>query len=469
MRWTDRAIGLVSTILLARLLVPDDFGVVAMASLVVGLVDVVLDLGVAAALIQRGHCDDDDYSSAWTIRLIQAGSAAILIAALASLAGEYFRDPRVVPVLLLMAATTMIGGLENIGIVTFQKSLSFGKDFKFVFFRRVVGFLATLLLAWYLRNYWAMPLGALIGRAFGVFLSYRMHAFRPRLTLSRFRHIWSVSQWMLVRNVGIYVDSRLDTLVVGRRFDAATVGGYTLADSVAAMPSTELLAPLGRVLFPAFVNVRDDAQTLKRVFLLSVSVQALVALPAATGLALVANEAVVLLLGERWLFVVPFIRLLALVYGATSIVHAAGYLLLTLGKVRLIAMLTWAKVGIFAVGLTVPWVVDTALHIAAWRLVVACVGALGTLVLLVRVVPSVALRDLLASTWRPMAATAVMAGALLAMPPIVQGALPQLVLLMLVGAALYALVLAALWRLAGRPDGGEAYLLAKLRGLQGRR
>ena len=79
MRWTDRLVGLISTLILARLLVSDDFGVVAMAALFTGLVDIFLDLGVVAALIHKRHCDDDDYSTAWTIRLIQTTLAGLII------------------------------------------------------------------------------------------------------------------------------------------------------------------------------------------------------------------------------------------------------------------------------------------------------------------------------------------------------------------------------------------------------
>ena len=165
MRWTDRLIGIASTLILARLLVPADFGIVAMASLVVTLIDTLLDLGVNAALVQNRNAGREDFDAAWTLRLIQSLCATALIGIVgAPLAADYFADSRVTPVLWVMALTILVSGAENIGIVAFQKNMEFGREFRFTFLRRLAGFLVTIGLAFWLRSYWAMIFGALFGR-----------------------------------------------------------------------------------------------------------------------------------------------------------------------------------------------------------------------------------------------------------------------------------------------------------------
>src|SRR5690606_22822899 len=99
MRWTDRLIGLVSTLILARLLVPEDIGIIAMSSMVVALADMLLDLGVAAALIQNRDATREHFNTAWTIRLIQMCASALLVLLAAPLAGAWFDEPRVASVL----------------------------------------------------------------------------------------------------------------------------------------------------------------------------------------------------------------------------------------------------------------------------------------------------------------------------------------------------------------------------------
>lgn len=468
MRWVDRLIGLISTLILARLLVPDDFGIVAMASVVVGLIDTLLDLGVGSALIQNRDAGREDFDTAWTLRIIQALGAAIILWFAAPWAAEYFRDARVLDVIRLMALAMLIGGFENIGIVSFQKNMEFGSDFRFFFFRRLAGFIVTITLAFWLHSYWAMVIGALAGRSAGVGLSFWMHDFRPRISLSRFRKLWSFSQWVLIRNLGVYGQNQLDKFLVGRRTDATTMGAYTLADEVAAMPTTELLAPLGRVLFPVFVQAADDAEKLRAVFCKAIGVQSLLALPAGVGLALVARDAVLVLLGEKWLIAVPFLQVLALmsIFGALS--HSSAYLLLSLGKVRLQAWLAWMQLALLALLVLVFFPQSDAQGIAYARLLTSASGLLIIVSLVLRYVEAIRLSDFLRHTWRPLLATGIMAFGLSVLPRpegLVQ--VVQLALLVICGAGLYGLAILALWRGVGCAEGAEAYLLEQT-GLKGR-
>lgn len=464
LRWTDRLLGIVSTLILARLLVPADFGIIAMASLVVLLVDTLLDLGVNAALVQNRDADRHDYDTAWTLRLGQSVLAATIVAVAAPFAASYFNDIRVETVLWVMALSVVIAGFENIGIVSFQKDMEFGREFKFFFLRRLAGFLVTLLLALGLRNYWAMVFGTLAGRLVGVGLSYGMHDFRPRLSFARLRALWSFSQWMLVRNLGTYGAQQIDKIVLGPRAGVTPLGAYHLADDIAAMPVTELLAPIGRVLFPAFVKVADDPQALRRSFILAFGIQMLVGLPAGVGLALVADTAVPLLLGEQWLLAIPLLRILALISVATALTHGAGYLLLALGKVRLQAIFVWGQFLLLAGLLILAYPQADAAGIAQIRLAVGVLAMALFLGMALQAVPVLRLSDLLATGWRPAIATATMAALL------TQWSAPDTLPLALrflaevgAGGTAYTATLLLLWWLVGMPEGPERYLFDKLR------
>lgn len=464
MRWTDRLIGLVSTMILARLLAPEDFGIVAAASIVVALVDVMLDLGVNIALIHKKDADHEDFDTAWTIRLTQTSVGAIIIAVAAPFAGDYFRDPRVVDVMRVMALTVLSGGLENIGIVAFQKNMEFGRDFQYLFVRRIAGFLVTITLAWLLRSYWALVVGALAGRLFGVALSYWFSDYRPRLCWSRFRAMWSVSQWALMANVGAFADTRMDKMVVGRLDSSAALGAYSLADEISALPSTELLAPLGRVLFPAYVEARSDPQRLKQAFLMALAVQAAIVLPAGVGLSLVAKEAVTVLLGAKWMAAVPLIQILAVTNVSFALTSSAGYMMMALGKLRINAMVFWLKVPVF-VGLALWLVRPGNVEVVAWlRLVVAMTGLAVFIILVLRVMQNLRVAELWRAMWRPLLGVLAMAGTLLALP--FPPAWPVLLLLPLkigIGALAYVLAVLGLWRACACPDGAESYMLGKLR------
>ncbi|MBK8376016.1 MAG: oligosaccharide flippase family protein [Sphingomonadales bacterium] len=463
MRWTDRLIGLVSTLILARLLVPEDFGIVAMASVVVGLIDTVLDLGVGSALIQNRDAGREEFDTAWTLRIAQAVTGALIIGLTAPYAADYFRDPRVLDVIRVMALTILIGGFENIGIVAFQKNMEFGKDFQFFFSRRVAGFVVTVALAFMFHSYWAMVIGAMTGRLAGVLLSYWLHDYRPSFTLVRIRQIWSFSQWVLVRNLGGYGLMQLDKFLVGRRTDATTMGAYTLADEIASMPTTELLAPLGRVLFPVFVKVSDDAEKLRSVFCKAIGVQGLFALPAGVGLALVAKDTVLFLLGEKWLLAVPLIQTLTLISTFNALGHSSAYLLLALGKVRLQALLAGIQLILLAILALVFFPEAGAQGIANIRLGTTALGLLIFVAFVLHYVKAIRLVDYVANTWRSIVATGIMA-LVLSMVPRLEWLPPvgQLALLILGGTVTYVLSILCLWRVSGCKEGAETYLLEQL-------
>ncbi|MBE0685428.1 MAG: lipopolysaccharide biosynthesis protein [Anaerolineaceae bacterium] len=463
MRWTDRLIGFVSTLILARLLAPEDFGIIAMASLVVGLADVFLNLGVNVALIQNQDTTPSHYNTAWTLRLIQTAISAALLLVFSPFAAGYFGDPRVVPVLQLMALGMLLVGLENIGVITFQKEMRFGLDFRFMFLKRLVGFLVTILAAWLLRSYWALVLGALVGRAFGVMLSYQMHPMRPRLSFEKVKEIFSVSQWMLVNSIGSYLHLNLHKILVGRRATTTIMGGYTLADEISGMPTGEVLAPLNRVLFPAFVQVKHDLVELKRIFLLAQGVQTLLAIPASVGLALVAREAVIVLLGEKWLFISPYVQMLALASVIQAITTSGSYVMLTMGAHRAAAVITWVQVIFFMVAVFLVIPNSDALQIASLRVVTVFAGLSLAVWMLMRTLGNVSVTEIFFTILRPLLGTGLMTIAVLFVGSITQFN-PGAALLLKVGTGLltYPVAVVLMWGVAGKPAGAESYVLEKL-------
>lgn len=463
MRWTDRLIGFVSTLILARLLTPEDFGIIAMASLVVGLVDAFLALGVHVALIQNHNADEAHYNTAWTLRLAQLGIAAVLIFLAAPYAAVYFNDPRIIPVLRFMAVGMLLMGIENIGIVSFQKEMRFGMDFRFAFLKRIAAFVITIAAAWVLQNYWALVIGNLAGRTVGVILSYQMHAMRPRFSLEKVKEIFSVSQWMLMSSIAAYLNRSLDNMLVGRHENATVVGGYTLANEISAMPTTEVLAPLNRVLFPAFVEAKHNLDELKRLYLLAQGVQSLIGMAAGVGLALVANEAVAILLGDKWTFVVPFVQILALAYVMESIATSGGYVLITLGKVRSAAFVSLFQVVIFSAGVVLVLTDITALQLALLRAAAVLAGLVVSFWLLKHTLSNVSLMDIFNTILRPLLATAVMAVAVIAVGNMMHTTqLLTMVVKIATGMVSYPAAILLMWLAVGKPEGPEAYLLKKM-------
>jgi len=464
MRWTDRLIGFVSTLILARLLVPADFGIIAMASLVIGLVDVLLDLGVNVALIQNRNPTPAHYNTAWTLRMLQASSTVLIVWMLAPYAADYFHDPRISAVLTIASFGSLIAACENIGVVTFQKELRADLDLILTFSKRITGFIVTISIAWLLESYWALVIGTLSGRAVGVILSYRMHPMRARPSLEKFREIFGVSQWMLINSIGNYINNNVQKLLIGRIGTAAMVGSYTLADEISAMPSSEILSPINRVLFPAFVRAKHDLAELKRLFLLAQGVQCLIAIPASLGLALVAQDTVLVLLGAKWMQVVPLIQVLALSNIVQAVTSSSGYVLLALARNRSASLTAWVQAAIFIVGGTLLMVHYPDIMAIAWlRLASVSAGLVMAVWMLMHNLRNVRLREMAVNVLRPLLGVLAMGLAIygikhnLPMPPVA-----TLLVTVPLGMLVYTVTVMAFWHLAGRPASAETFLLDKV-------
>lgn len=467
MRWFDRSIGVVSTIVLARLLTTEDFGIVALASIALGLAVVLLDLGINLTVVQRRNIDRDELNTAWTLRLLQNAAVAAALTLSSSWIADYYRDPRLAPVIVTLAFAYLLDGLTGFGPVIFQKRQEYAREVAFFMSRRAIGFAATIMLAVWLRSYWALIVGTVLSNFVGVLLSYAMHREAPRFTLSHWRDFFGASSWLTVRAIGSFATSQLDKLVVGRRDGAMMLGAYSIADQVSAMPASELLAPTSRALFPAMAASQDDRSQLRRLYLSALGIQSSLALPASVGLAMVAADMVRVVLGEKWSQASPLMLALALAYGANSLTSAGNYLLLSLGAFRTQAWLQWGTAGVLAALIFLAFPNSGALEIAWFRVLIGGIGIAAVAILVRRHLPVVSFSDMLRGTVRPVLATATMAVAVAAVNA-ATATLPtwvRLIAEVASGVLVYASVLGGLWHLAGRPDGAERWVLQRARAL----
>jgi lipopolysaccharide exporter len=236
------------------------------------------------------------------------------------------------------------------------------------------------------------------------------------------------------------------------------------------LPTTELLAPLGRVMFPAFSAAKENPAELRRLVLLALSVQALIGIPAGVGIAMVAHDAIPLLLGDNWGSAVPFVQVLALAGLATALEHSSGYLLLSLGRVKTLSVFYWIRLLAFAVAIAALLPGFEAIGVAYAKLLTASVGLFGLLWLGWRALPGLGFPVLIRNVWRPVAAAMIMAVCVWRISVLLEFAalVPRLVAEIAGGAAIYAMVVFVLWRMSSSPEGAETYLLQKVPGLDRR-
>ncbi len=297
MRWVLRTVGVVNVIILARLLTPDDFGVIAMAMIVIGFLRALAETGVGAAVVRNENATEDDYNSAWTLKIIAGLLMTVVLITLAPLVAKYFDDERVLFVMQIIALQSLILGFENIGVVDFQKNLQFRRDFFYSVIQRLSLFVFALALVIFIRDYRALAIAAPVSGALTVIISYAMSPYRPRLCFTRIRAFWFFSQWLILVNVSRFVGRRVDEFIIGGIAGAETLGTYFMAADVSGMATRDVIMPAGRALLPTFAKVAHDVRESRKAFLRVFGLTAIYAFPAGVGISVVAGDLVPVLLG----------------------------------------------------------------------------------------------------------------------------------------------------------------------------
>ena len=185
MRLSIRFVGIISTIILARLLVPADFGLVAMATMIYGFIEIMSQFSFDVVLIQKQDAEPDYYDTAWTLSILRGLATALVLFAGAGIAADFFGDQRLVEIIYVLCLAAFVGGFTNIGIVDFRKDMNFGKDFQYIVGVKLFSFVVTLVFAFMLRTYWALVIGIASSTLAQLGLSYFMHPFRPRWAFER--------------------------------------------------------------------------------------------------------------------------------------------------------------------------------------------------------------------------------------------------------------------------------------------
>jgi lipopolysaccharide exporter len=308
---TERSLGLISTLILVRLLSPTDFGIVAMAGSFILMAEMMSAFSFDVALIQKQDATEEHYHTAWTSNVLLGLSISILMLLSASAIASFFKQPELFWVVCTFAFGPLITGCENIGVVAFRKDMQFRREFAFQLSRKVIGFMVVVPLAYFTHSYWALVAGIMTGKLAGTINSYLVHPFRPHFSLAKVRGLLHFSKWLLLNNFVGFLKERSADFVIGRWQGAAPLGIYNISYEIAIMPTTELSAPINRALLPGFASIAHDPVAMRSAYGIAIGMLALIAVPAATGIFALAPYIVPILLGTKWLASVPLMEILA--------------------------------------------------------------------------------------------------------------------------------------------------------------
>jgi PST family polysaccharide transporter len=315
-RWATQLLTWVTTIVVARILAPSDYGLIGMATIYLGLVALISEFGLGQAVITMREMTGRQIAQ---INSLSIASGALLFAASCFAAGplgSFFHSPKLPQVVTVMSLSFLISGMQVVPDALLQGDLRFKLLASFDTARALVQALTTVMLALLGFGYWSLALGPLSASlvAAALALMARPHSLAwPRW--EEIKYALKFSGDVLGSRVAWYTYSNSDFLVAGRVLGQAPLGAYTLAWTIASTPVEKITNVITRVTPAFFSAVQDDKPYLRRYLLGITDGLSLLTFPASLGMALVADQFVLVVLGPKWAPAIMPLRLLA-VYAA---------------------------------------------------------------------------------------------------------------------------------------------------------
>ncbi len=471
-----RGIGLVSTLILVRLLSPADFGVVSLASAVYAILDLLTQTGFNLAIVRMSAPRPVHYDTAWTLGVIRGVVIALGLVLTSGAQARLMGDARIAPLMWLLAGTAILQSLESGRLIDCQRDLRFDRLMRYAVAGKLASFCIVLPLAFVMRNAWPLLLSGFLGRMVVIPYSYRLAPYRPHLTLGAWREMFHFSKWLALGNLAGLVEAQLMNFVVGHYVGLRAVGFYQVVRQLAVLPISEIAAPIREPAYAGFSRVRHDIAELRRHFLNGLGMQCVVILPLSVGVAVTAPDIVRLFLGPAWVAATPLLPGIALYALLDALAHYTHDIFVVLDRQRgytlaygatlilRLPLTIWAATRYGVLGAVLAMLASAAVNLVLWML-------------LARPLLQLSWRAWPAAAGRSVAAAVALGGAVL----LASGALgtpaaagwpeaAHFAAKVAVGAVAYAAALLLLWHAAGAPaDASEAQLLRGAMRLAARR
>lgn len=333
--WLGQIVSWGSTLVVVHYLVPTDYGLVGMALLYLGIVQMASELGLGAAVVRYRELTDDQIGQFNALSVIAGACGVLLSMAVAIPMGHFFREPRLPLVVVVMSFAFFIAGFRIVPQALMQKRLEFRKLALIEGTQSLIGAVCTLIMAVTGFGYWTLAFGMVITSAvYSVLIVANTRTGFRRPQFSAIRQPFTFSSHMLITRFAWYGYDNADFAVIGRVLGTQALGAYTLGWTLSGMAVEKITALIGRVTPAFFSAVQTDFAELRRYLLVLTEGLALITFPASIGLALTAKEVVRVALGEKWAVAIVPLQLLAVLATIKSVSPLIPQVLAAIGEAR---------------------------------------------------------------------------------------------------------------------------------------
>jgi PST family polysaccharide transporter len=359
-----------ATAVLARLLSPQDYGLIGMVAVFTGFVALFKDLGLSLATVQRAEISYEQISTLFWVNVSLSAAITAVMIALAPLIGWFYSEPRLVLVTIATATGFIFGGLAVQHEALLKRQMRFYALSVIAFLSMMIGYAVGILCAWRGAGYWSLvfsQLALLASNMLGVWLVCRWRPGRPQRN-SGVRSMLSFGGNVTGYAVVNYISKNCDNLIVGRIFGPQPLGLYSKAVQLLALPTDQINEPLATVSIPALSRLADSPERYRQAYLRIMEKLIMLTMPAVTLMLATSDWLVRIVLGSQWDYTARIFIFMGVAGLFQPVASTGGWLLVSQGRVR--DMLRWslinAPISIVSIVAGLPWgVVGVA---ASWSL-----------------------------------------------------------------------------------------------------
>lgn len=309
-RMGAQIVSFIVSLVLARLLLPDDYGTVALITVFTNILQVFVDSGMANALIQKKDADDLDFSTAFFFNVGICFLVYLLLFVCAPLIAAFYKKPELTPLTRVIGLTIVISGLKNVQQAYVSRHLIFKK----FFFATLIGTVASAFLGIFLAykgaGPWALVAQQLTNTTVDTIMLWILVPWRPRrkFSLERFRSLFSFGWKLLVSSLLDTIYNNLRQLIIGRLYSSSDLAFYNKGRQFPELVITNVNTSINSVLLPVMSQSQDDRDRVKSMMRRSIKLSCFIIWPLLMGLAAVATPITRIILTEKWIPLVPYMR-----------------------------------------------------------------------------------------------------------------------------------------------------------------
>lgn len=375
LRIVQQLFSLVRLIILARILAPHDFGLMGIALLTMAILGTFSQTGFQQALIQKKEDISSYLDAAWTVLILRGFILFSILYLIAPYAATFFNAPEAKPIIQVIGLSFLLQAFTNIGVIYFQKELEFNKEFIYQFAGTLADFVVAVLAVLILRNVWALVFGLLAGNVARFIVSYLIHPYRPHLSkdLGKAKELFGFGKWILGSSMLVFLITQGDDIFVGKLLGVTALGFYQLAYRISNMPATEYSHLIATVMFPAYSKLQDNISKLKEAYLKVLQLTAFLSIPIAGMIFIIAPDFTRILLGDKWMPMVPAMQVLA-IYGMLRAIGATtGVVFMAAGRPEIRTKIQSAQLIMLAILIypfTIRWgILGASIAVTTYALV----------------------------------------------------------------------------------------------------